>query len=77
MTNAYRHPLSLSTDSTVHTEPDLMQDQSPDVSISTRNCFFLNPTSNTHFLQIIFNIVQPPLFGFLTGLVPSGIFLNI
>jgi len=34
-----------------------LQDQFPDVCIPS----YFSPTSNTHFLHIIFSIVQPPL----------------
>ena len=53
-------------------DPGLLQSQFPGVSIPS----YLPLASNIHFLQIIFNIVQPPLFGFPTALLPSRIFLN-
>ena len=51
---------------------DLLLDQFPGVSIPS----YFSLASNAHFIQIIFNLTQPPLFGFPVDPFPFVIFLN-
>jgi len=55
--------LHFSTGSTIHANLGILQDQFPGVSVPS----YFSPASNTHFLQIIFNIGQPSLSWFSKG----------
>ena len=53
-------------------DPDLLQDKFPVVSVRRH----FSSASNTHFLLIIFSIVQPFLSWLSNGPFPFGIFIN-